>query len=280
MGNRAYRGEGVRIMEADRGAVAFVTGASSGIGAELARILVREGYKVVASGRDRERLSALASELERAYGRPAVRVCVADLADPDAADTLYREALAAGGRIEVLVNCAGFGRYGRFDTTEWDREEAMIGVNITALTRLTKLFLPEMLACGRGMVMNVASTAAFQPGPFMAVYYATKAYVLHLTEALAEEFRGTGVSFTALCPGPVKTGFQMTAGSSLPGSGRNPFVLDARAVAEYGYRAMVRGTTVAIPGYANRLAVLFGRFVSRSFMRRMVRRIKAKPAAG
>lgn len=264
-------------METNGRPAALVTGASSGIGAELARILAREGYTIIASGRDRGRLSALASELECTYGA-AVRICIADLADPEAADALYRETRTAVGRVEVLVNCAGFGRYGRYDETEWEWEEAMIRVNVTALSRLTKLFLPEMIARGRGMVLNVASTAAFQPGPFMAVYYATKAYVLHFTEALAEEFRSTGVSFTALCPGPVKTGFQLTAGSSLPGSGRNPFVLAAREVAEYGYRAMVRGKTVAIPGYANRLAVRLGRFVPRSFMRRLVRRIKTKPA--
>jgi short-subunit dehydrogenase len=181
-------------------ATALVTGASSGIGLEIARLLAKD-YDLVLAARSADKLEQLASELGNA------RVVAVDLIDPDGS----RKLIAEVPTVDVLVNNAGFAEYGPFAEANEQRLEDMIELNITALTRLSRAYLPGMLERGRGKIMNVASTASFQPGPLMAVYYATKAYVLSFSEALAEETRGSGVTVTALCPGPTTTNFQATA---------------------------------------------------------------------
>lgn len=241
---------------------ALVTGASSGIGLELASLCAEHGYDVVLVARSHAALDALARAIA---ARHAVRatVIVADLADPGAPQRVYEETTRAGITVDVLINNAGFGTGGRFDQTGLADELAMIQVNVAAVTALTKLFLSGMIARNRGRIMNVASTAAFQPGPLMAVYYATKAYVLSFTEAVADEVRHTNVTLTALCPGPTRTGFaeiEKIRGTPLFSS---PLLLDARPVAAYGFHAMMRGTRVAIPGWINRLAVFGTRLVPR-----------------
>src|SRR5262245_61136745 len=173
--------------------VALITGASSGIGRELAKVIAADGYDLTLSARREERLESLARELSVAHGISA-RVIASDLADPAAAKRLVGELEKEKLTIDVLVNCAGLGVYGRLWETELVRQLEVIQVNLVALTGLTRLLLPGMVSRGRGRVLNVASTAAFQPGPFMSVYYATKAYVLSLSEALAEELKGTGVT--------------------------------------------------------------------------------------
>src|SRR6185436_6905763 len=188
--------------------LALVTGASSGIGADLARELAQGGHDLVLVARGEDKLKALAAELEKAHSIRA-RVISADLAQPDAAVQLVKQ--LGGTPIDVLINNAGYALYGRFAETDAADELRMIQVNIVALTQLAKLLLPGMLARKKGRILNVASTAAFQPGPLMAVYYATKAYVLSFSEALANELQGTGVGVTALCPGPTRTGFQKRA---------------------------------------------------------------------
>jgi len=177
--------------------------------------------------------------------------------------------------LDVLVNNAGFGGAGDFVSSEWDHEAEMMQVNMVALTHLTKLFLPQIRA-REGMIMNVASTAAFQPGPFMAVYYASKAYVLSFTEALAEELRGSGVKISCLCPGPVKTNFQKRAYITDTPLANSPLLVDVREVARIGYEGLKQGKRVVIPGWKNRLGVELLRIAPRETVTRIVRKVQEK----
>src|SRR5277367_149242 len=189
---------------------ALITGASFGIGLELARIFAREGYSLVLVARTADRLRQLASELEKNHGTRSLILAV-DLTDPGASAYVLDQTTRADLQVDVLVNNAGFGQYGLF--AENDLEECLrqIQLNITTLTHLTRLYLPAMIERKTGGILNVASTAAFQPGPLMAVYFATKAYVLHFSEALANELHGKGVTVSCLCPGPTATEFQERA---------------------------------------------------------------------
>jgi uncharacterized protein len=263
---------------ATRRPTALITGASGGIGAEIAREFAAHGYEVVLVARTKARLVALAGELEGAHGITA-RVIEADLARPQAPEEIYQQVGLQGVAVDVLVNNAGFGTHGPFAETDLHTELEMLQVNVVALTHLTKLFLRDMLARGHGKVLNVASTAAFQPGPLMAVYYATKAYVLSFSEALANEVQGTGVTVTALCPGPTATEFQQRAQMEHARLMRSPLMMDAAAVARVGYRALIAGKTVAIPGWANRLAAFTVRFTPRGLATRVVRQINERSHA-
>jgi short-subunit dehydrogenase len=198
------------------------------------------------------------------------RVVVADLSDPSGVAKVVADVPDA----DVLVNNAGVGDFGRFATADVDKTLAMIQLNVTSLTALTRHYLPAMLERGRGRILNVASTAAFQPGPLMAVYYATKAYVLSFTEALAEELRGTGVTATALCPGPTASGFQAAAEMELSPLVANRKLPSAADVAKYGVRAMERGDVVAVPGLTNKVMASSVRFTPRPVLRRVVRKLQ------
>jgi uncharacterized protein len=257
---------------------ALITGASSGIGAAIGRECAAHGYDVVLVARGKERLVALAAELETAHGI-AARVIEADLAQPQAPDAIYQQVGLHGVAVDVLVNNAGFGTYGPFAETDLRTELEVLQVNMVALTHLTKLFLRDMLARGHGKVLNVASTAAFQPGPLMAVYYATKAYVLSFSEALANEVQGTGVTVTALCPGPTPTGFQRRARMEDTRLMHSPLVTDAATVARVGYRALMAGKTVAIPGWTNRALTFAVRLTPRRLVTRIVRQINERTHA-
>jgi uncharacterized protein len=253
---------------------ALVTGASGGIGEELARLFAADGHDLVLVARSRDKLERLAAELSEKHGVGA-RVLSKDLARPEAPREIFDELQAEGVPVDALVNNAGFGTYGPFATTDLRAELDLLQVNVAALTHLTKLFLPPMLARRKGYVMQVASTAAFQPGPLMAVYYASKAYVLHLSEALANELGGTGVVVSVLCPGPTDTGFVAAAGmddSKLFDRG----AMDARTVAEVGYRGMFAGKTIVIPGARNNLLARAIGFMPRALVTRVVRRIQER----
>ena len=239
--------------------VALVTGASSGIGAELARELAKDGHDVVLVARRREAMQALAETMQ-AEGA-AVTVIAADLAKAGAVAALVQDLAARGIAIDVLINAAGLGDSGRFDRADPEKIAAMLQVNIVALTELTRLLLPQMVARRRGKVMLVASTAAFQPGPEMAVYYASKAYVLSFGRAIGYELRRTGVTVTTLCPGPTTTGFAQVAqmeGSSLF-NGPMP-VMQAADVARLGYAALKAGRPVVITGLLNKIIAMSTRF--------------------
>jgi uncharacterized protein len=254
---------------------ALVTGASSGIGRDLAVLLARGGYDVVLVARTGQALDALGGELARTCGARALTVA-ADLSDPAAPAAVYDAVRARGIAVEALVNNAGFGLNGRFAETSLDTELRMIGVNVAALTALTKLFLPPMLARRRGRILNLASTAAFLPGPFMAVYYATKAYVLSFSEALAEELRGTGVTVTTLAPGPTRTRFDARADASRTRLYRQQLSMDSAAVAEAGYEGMMRGRRIVIPGLVNKAIVQSLRVSPRRIVTRVTRALNSR----
>lgn len=244
--------------------LALVTGASSGIGAEIARTLAQDGYDVVLSARRLEPMEALAAEIAAA-GATAI-VIPADLSRPGAAARLTQELDERGLAVEVLVNNAGLGAAGRFDEQDPMRIDDMLYVNIVALTELTRLLLPDMVARRHGKVMLVASTAAFQPGPRMAVYFASKAYVLSLGEALAYELRGSGVAVTVLCPGPTETEFFAVAGSENSLIARHlRRMMTADTVAKLGCRGLAAGRKVVFAGPLNRLMAFAGRYAPHRF---------------
>jgi len=217
-------------------AFSVVTGASGGIGLEIARNLAAQRRPLVLVARSADKLESLAAELRQRHGI-RVEVIAIDLSASRAADQVAAEIVRRGTVVDTLVNNAGFGLFGKHVDTQLHDEQQMIDVNITALTRLTKLLLPAMVERGRGRLLNVASTAAFQPGPYMAVYYATKAYVLSYSEALAEELRGTGVTVTVLCPGPTTSGFQDKADMHDSALVKGKKLPSAKEVADYAVKA-------------------------------------------
>jgi short-subunit dehydrogenase len=247
------------MMTGARRPLALVTGASRGIGADLARELARDGYDLVLSARTVAPMQALTAELE-VHGANAI-VIAADLGQSGAAAGLVSEIESRGLTIDVLVNNAGLGAIGRIDQMDPQRIGDMLQVNVVALTELTRLLLPGMVARRRGKVLLVASTASFQPGPRMAVYFATKAYVLSLGEALAYELRGTGVTVTTLCPGATATNFFAVAGAAE--IALRP-AMSAAEVARRGYRAMKGGRPVVITGLLNRVLAVAGRHAPHS----------------
>jgi len=250
--------------------IALITGASSGIGEELARLFAARKYDLVLVARSLDKLQSLSAELSRAHGVQA-RPLAADLADPAAPPQLFQT--LEGAAIDVLVNNAGFGARGAYARIDYEIEARMIQLNVAALAHLTRLFLPGMLARRSGKVLNVASTAAFVPGPFMAVYYASKAFVLSFSEALAEELQGTGVTVTALCPGPTRTNFAATAGIEDSTLFRTTPQMHARTVALAGYQALMAGRRVVVPGWSNRMTVLSTRLAPRTLLARITRKL-------
>lgn len=250
--------------------LALVTGASAGIGRELARGFAARGHHLLLVARDAARLTSLAGELERRHGVRAAAL-PADLSRPDAPAAIAAACTTGGWDVDVLVNNAGFGTSGPFTASDPAAQAAQVQVNVAALTALTRLFLPGMVARRRGGVLNVASTAAFQAGPWMAVYYAGKAYVVSFTEALAVELRGSGVTASVLCPGPTRTEFQARAGIDLAGVpiAKREIMMDAGAVAEAGIRGFLARRTIVIPGTANRLGVLAVKILPRALVRRV-----------
>jgi short-subunit dehydrogenase len=237
---------------------------------EFSRIFAREGYNLVLVARSADKLRQLASELEKAHGTRSLMLAT-DLSEPGAPAYVLDQTTRADIQVDVLVNNAGFGQYGMF--AENDLEECLrqIQLNVTTLTHLTRLYLPAMIARKSGGILNVASTAAFQPGPLMAVYFATKAYVLHFSEALANELDGTGVSVTCLCPGPTATEFHKRANAT--GMRLLKFgSMDARTVAEDGYRGLVAGKPVVISGFKNWLVAQSVRFSPRRMVTAIARK--------
>jgi uncharacterized protein len=253
---------------------ALITGASGGIGYELAVLLAQDGYDCILVARSRDKLSELGSRLERDYHVKTL-VIARDLGKPSAVDEVYEEVTAASMAVDILVNNAGYPVFGLFTDTHLQAEVDMLQVNVVALTALTKLFLRGMIERRSGRILNLASTAAFEPGPLMAVYYASKAYVLSFSEALANELRGTGVTVTALCPGPTRTGFQ-ERGAMQDSRLVKGTIADARSVAIAGYRALMRGKTLVIPGFSNKLVPWVVRLSPRAVMPRLVRRMQER----
>jgi short-subunit dehydrogenase len=248
-------------------AVTLVTGASAGLGAEFARQCAKRGDDLALVARRRDRLEDLAGQIQ---GR--VQIFTADLAAPDAAASLINAIEAEGLVVETLINNAGFGLGGRFAELPLERQREMIDLNVRTLTELCRLVLPGMIERGRGGILNVASTAAFQPGPNMAVYYATKAYVLSFTEALHHELKRNRIKVSALCPGPTATEFFDVAGVADSILAR--MSADARGVVSAGLRGLDRNKAVIVPGLSNKIGAQGSRFLPRAAMRRIVGAIK------
>lgn len=249
---------------------ALITGASGGIGKDLALIHAAHGHNLVLVARSEEKLRELKWEAGESHGIEAL-VLPADLSETGAPERLHRKLQNEDIAIEYLVNNAGIGDFGLFRDSDWEKQEAMIRLNITSLTRLTHLFLPPMVRRGHGRVMNVASTAGFYPGPLMSVYYATKNYVVAFSEALSEELKGSGVTVTALCPGPTRSGFQERAEMHDSRLFKLSPVASSREVAQYGFRQMMKGKTVAVHGLGNKISVQLRRLAPRWLIRKAVR---------
>lgn len=253
----------------------LITGASSGIGWELSHVFARKKHDLILTARSESKLQELKKDLEEKYKIKA-QVIAADLSKPESPRTLFQIIKAQNYEIDILVNNAGFGCHGEFAKADWQKQRDMIQVNIMALTELTHLFLPSMIAKKSGKILNVASTAAFQPGPLMSVYYATKAFVLSFSEGLFEELQSSGITVTALCPGPTLSGFQATANL------HNVAVFDAsplptsQVVAKYGYDALMSGKAVAIHGSVNKMLASSVRLTPRFLMRKIVRKLQEK----
>ena len=256
------------------GKIAVVTGASSGIGAELAALLAERGYHVFAIARRADRLHDLRVRVAKHRGH--CTALPADLSRYEDRERVVAALAPNANDIEVLVNNAGIGTHGFFHQTDLDRELELIEVNCAALVHLTKRVLPWMLARKRGYIMNLASVAAFQPGPVMALYYASKAFVLSFSEALSEECVGTGVVVSALSPGTIATEFQQSAGIASSAPPAYASKMSAREVAQLGLDAMFHGKRIFVPAARNRVAIFLNRFLPRRMIVRAVRKIQER----
>lgn len=262
---------GLRTGQEKKTASTLITGASSGIGRELARVFARHGHQLVLVARNKRRLDQLAGELRKEYG-VKVEVLPQDPSMAGASRRIVTRLTRKKILIDNLVNNAGFDVYGNFFETDWKMEQRMIQVNLVALNELCKFVLEEMKQRGSGRILNVGSTGSFIPCPLNTVYAATKAYVLSFSEALAEELRGSGITVTVLCPGATRTEFQPRAGIS--GIALMRFgMMEAKPVAETGYRAMMAGKRIFVPGFLNRLQVFLARFIPRSIATRLSKAI-------
>jgi short-subunit dehydrogenase len=254
---------------------ALVTGASSGIGLELTRLFARDGYDLVLVARSEAKLRELDEQYAKEYATKTT-VLPIDLSKPNAAQDIADALRAQSIDVDVLVNNAGFGYVGPFAEIDLKSQLEMIQVNIVALTHLTRLLLPPMVARKSGAVLNVASTAAFQPGPLMAVYYATKAYVLSFSEAIADELRDRGVTVTALCPGPTETGFAVAADMTTSRLFKVRKPMSSAEVARVGYNAMKSGRRVVVAGLMNSVMAQSVRLTPRRVVTTIVRRLQER----
>lgn len=252
---------------------ALITGGASGLGYELALLLAKDGYNLVLIDIDAEKLQETKQHIEINYS-VKVQVFAKDLSVVNISEEIMTD--LKGLEIDVLVNNAGFGLFGSFWETDWKREEQMLHLHVMTTTHLTKLVLKGMVQRGSGKILNLSSLAAFQPGPLMSLYYATKGYILSFSEAIACELKGTGVTVTALCPGPTKTSFQKVVASD---SSENKITFNmagAKEVAAYGYKAMTKGKVYAIPGKFNKLLATLPRIMPRNVAASIVKRIQEK----
>jgi uncharacterized protein len=254
---------------------ALITGASNGIGLELAEIHASKGGNLVLVARNKAKLDELKSKLEHQF-KVSVYTIGKDLSLHNAAQEVYDETKKQNIQIDYLMNNAGFGDFGMFVETDWNKELQMINLNITTLTQFTKLYLQDMVNRKSGKIMNVASTAAFQSGPTMAVYYATKAYVLSFSEAIDNEVSDKGVTVTTLCPGATESGFQVAATMEESALVKGKKLPTSKEVAAYGYEAMLKGKTVAIHGMMNYLMANSVRFTPRALVVKLTRKLQDK----
>lgn len=257
------------------GKTALITGASGGIGYELAKLFAKDHHNVVLVARSAPKLAQFADELQRQFGVSAKAIPL-DLTAAPAPQFLFDQLQREGIAIDILVNNAGYGMFGQFAEISLEDNLGQIQLNITALTHLTKLFLGPMIERHSGRIMNVASTAGFQPGPLMAVYYATKAYVISFSEALANELKASGVTVTCLCPGPTATNLQERAGMENTRLVKTLRPMDAKTVARDGYRGLMSGKTLVVSGFRNWLVAESVRFSPRKLVTAVSRKLLDK----
>ncbi len=257
------------------GQTALVTGASGGIGLDLAECFAKDGYNVILTARSQEALAEAAARLAKSCNVAATAIAL-DIGVPGGGEGLAAEIRSRGLSVDVLVNNAGFGHAGAFDQSDAADEMGMIDLNVRALVELTHAYWPQMLANKRGGVLNVASTAAFQPGPLMAVYYASKAFVLSFSEALWKEAEGTGVHVSCLCPGPTASNFRARAGTGRTRLSRAGTPMSSASVARMGYRAFQNNTRVMITGGRNRMLAFLARHLPRTTVLAMVHNMQLR----
>lgn len=245
----------------------LITGASMGIGYELAKLFAKDKHNLILISRNILKLQDVKNELSKF--NIDIKILASDLKNNEDIQVLFNYIEANKLNINILVNNAGIGTFGDFNNIEWKSEEALIDINIKALTKLTKYFLPKVVKEKEGGILNVASTAAFCSGPRMATYYASKAYVLNLTEAIYEEYKAAGIKISCLCPGPVKTSFQDKAGIKKSKSAKK-YLMDAEEVAKICYKDFYKGKVIIIPGFKNKLLVMGNKLMPRSISRKMV----------
>lgn len=253
----------------------LITGATSGIGYELTHAFATEKYNLVLVARSKEKLETIKKELEKQY-QISVEVIPKDLSVKDAPEEIYETLFANNKRIDILVNSAGFGDFGDFVDSNWNKQYSMIQLNIVAVIHMTRLFLKPMVERGNGKILNLASTAAFQPVPFQSIYAASKAFILSYSEALSKELKDSGVTVTALCPGATQTAFYDVASLQNSKAFKTLKVAQARDVASYGYRELMKGRPVVIHGFINRLLTFIIRFIPRNLTREISYRITKK----
>lgn len=252
---------------------ALITGGASGLGYEFALLFAKDGYNLVLVDINSEKLEESQKNLQNLFSVD-VLIMTKDLSQINISEEIMTE--LNGVQIEALVNNAGFGVFGVFHESDWQRQAQMLNLHVVTTTHLTRLVLGGMVKRGSGKILNLSSLAAFQPGPLMSLYYATKGYILSFSEAIANELKGTGVTVTALCPGPTKTAFQEVVASD---SSENKIAFNmasAQDVAAYGYKAMMKGKSVAIPGGFNKILGTLPRFIPRNMATKIVRRIQEK----
>lgn len=252
---------------------ALVTGAASGLGYELALLLAKDAYNLILIDKDSEGLNEAKINIQKTYNTE-VSLLIKDLGTINIADEIYNE--IKDFTIDVVVNNAGFGMFGTFYETDWQRESEMLQLHILTTTHLIKLILPDMVKRGSGKILNLSSLAAFQPGPMMALYYASKSYLLSFSQAISNELKGTGVTVTVLCPGPTKTSFQEVVSEKTTKNKISFNMACAKDVAAYGYKAMHNGRVVAIPGLFNKFLSVLPRMLTRNRTTKIVRKIQDK----
>ncbi|MGH1393833.1 MAG: SDR family NAD(P)-dependent oxidoreductase [Trichormus sp.] len=252
---------------------ALITGAASGIGYELARIFAHDKYNLVLVDINYLKLTEITGDFQEKFDI-SVKIISKDLSKSNSPEEIFTELQKEGIQVDVLVNNVGFGTYGLFNETNLNDELEMLQVNLVCLTHLTKLFLKNMVKQGDGKILNVASSAAFQPGPLMAVYFATKAYVLSFSEALANELQGTGVTVTVMCPGTTQSAFHERTGMADSELIKKKNMMDAETVARIGYNALMKGKTIVIPGILNKILAKIVRFIPRSLVTKIVRKMQ------
>ena len=251
----------------------LITGASTGIGYELAKLFAKDRHNLILVARDEGKLETAKNELSKC--NVEVKILSLDLSKSEDIQGLFNYVEMNKLNVDILVNNAGIGTFGDFSEIEWVKEEALIDINIKVLTKLTKYFLPKIIECKNGGILNVASTAAFCSGPRMAAYYASKAYVLNLTEAIYEECKDSGIRISCLCPGPVKTTFQDKAGIKKSESAKK-YLMDAEEVAKISYKEFKKGKLIIIPGIKNKLLVMGNKFLPRSISRKIILKTNKK----